>query len=323
MRKFLWMAAIGILMGSPAGFAQQVKSPEQPQMDSILASVNGTPITLVDILPGTQSSEYRAYAVYSGARLEQEIRMIRRKAVDDRVDKLLVLEAFHADPFPVPAQAVEEELDKIAERMGVESRSEFARKLKSSGTSLEKLRKEVEDFIIVQIMISNQVRIKWDLTPQEVFEYYRTHRQEFVRPEKLGLAMILLANSDPKLKEKSELIAKKLAESPDSFAELAKKYSTGPDADHGGDLGEIERKRLRAEFAAAMPELKPGRVYGPVKTAEGITFLRILSHTPEEKGDFKALSPEIRNRLDLRQRNEIRKAYLAKLRTGAIIRYYF
>lgn len=135
--KFRWCIPILFLLAAPL-FAEEgmVLKPKQepPQVNAILASVNGVPISLMDILNTTRNSEYQAYAVFSGKRLEEEIRKIRLKAVNDRIDKLLVLEEFRENPFPIPNQAVEEELDNIAERMGVRSRSEFTQETAASGT---------------------------------------------------------------------------------------------------------------------------------------------------------------------------------------------
>lgn len=325
MRRFFLTAMMLPALALAAAAAEPEAKNPPPEMDSILASVNGVPVSLVDILGTTRDSEYRACAVFSGRRLEEEIRSIRRKAVDEKIDKLLVLEEYRKqeNPPPIPVQAIEEELDKIAERMGVRSRSEFVRKLRNSGTDIDKLRKEIEEYIIYHMMVYDRIRIESNITPKEVYEYYQAHKKEFVRPETIELAMIMLKLDDPKLEERSAAIAKELASSPDAFAELARKYSSGPDSESGGNLGKIERKRLRAEFAAAMPVLEAGRVYGPVRTAEGVSFLRILAHTPEEKGDFRSLSPEIRRKIDQEQRETIRKAYMDKLRAQAIVRYFF
>lgn len=310
---------------TPAVAGETLPEPKKalPEVNAVLASVNGVPISLVEILKETRDAEYRAAAVYSGERLTEEIRNIRRKAVDERVDKLLVLEEYRKDPTPIPSQAIEEELDKIAERMGVRSRSEFIRRLRNSGTTVDELRKELEEYLIFNMMIYSRIRIESNITPREVYDYYQARRAEFIRPEQVGLAMILLPLADPEMDKKSAAVAKQLAAAPDSFAELAKRYSDGPNAENGGDLGRIERKRLRAEFAAAMPEQETGRVYGPVRTAEGTVFLRILSHTPEEEGDFRTLGPEIRDRIDREQREGIREKYLLNLRSEAIIRYFF
>lgn len=293
--------------------------------NSVLASVNGVPISLIDVLGTTRDSEYRAAAVFSGKRLEEEILNIRRKAVDELIDRQLVLDTYRKgpNPTPIPNQAIEEELDKVAERMGVRSRAEFTRKLRQSGTNIDKLRKDIEEYLIFHMMVYDQIRIESSITPREVYEYYQANQEEFVHPEQVGLALIMLRSSDSDMEQKSEMIARQLTENPDAFAEIAQKHSEGPAAENGGFLGEIERKRLRTEFAAAMPELEAGRIYGPVRTAEGVSFLKIVSYAPEKKGDFRTLAPEIRGRIDEKQREQIRESYLFRLRSDAIIRYFF
>ena len=306
-----------------AGSVVSGEEGHEVQVNSILASVNGEPVSLVDILGATRNDEFQAYAIYSGERLEQEIRKIRMKAVDDRIDRILVLEDYRKKPFELPAKDVEEELDAVAERMGVRSRSEFTRKLRESGTTIDKLRKEIEEYIIVQTMIYDRIRIETNITPREVYEYFQANREKFVSPEKIELAMIMLDLKDPDLERKIKTISEKLADSPESFAELAQTYSIGPDPGNSGNLGEIERRRLRTEFAAAMDSFEAGRVYGPIRTADGVSFLRILSHTPEKRGEFRELSAEIRAEMEESRREEVRKSYLDRLRAKAIIRYFF
>ena len=55
----------------------------QNEMNSILASVNGTPISLQDILPLTRAAEFRVFSSCVGEELQKRILEIRRRAADD------------------------------------------------------------------------------------------------------------------------------------------------------------------------------------------------------------------------------------------------
>lgn len=88
----------------------------------------------------------------------------------------------------------------------------------------------------------------------------QSHSEEFVKPETIELGLLLLSPDRKDLEAVTAEISKKLAADPENFAALARQYSSGPDAENGGNLGLIERRRLRPEFAAGHPpRRKKGR----------------------------------------------------------------
>ena len=81
------------MLALPAVAADYELRPDSKlQINSVLASVNGEPVSLEDILPATRQQEYQAYAAYSGDRLYEAIRSIRRKAVDDLINRKLLID---------------------------------------------------------------------------------------------------------------------------------------------------------------------------------------------------------------------------------------
>ena len=305
------------------GADYDLKPADGTMVNSVLASVNGEPISLNDVLPMTRQKEYQAYAAYSGDRLYEAIREIRRQAAEELIDRKVLLAAYQDDPFELSDLDIESEIDNTAERMGYRSRGDFIRYAREAGTSLEEIRRDIEEYLIVQIMIYRRVHVETNITPREVYEYYKAHTEEFVTPEKLELAMILLAPDRPDLEKVSAEIAAALTANPERFAELAARYSAGPAADSGGSLGEIERRRLRPEFAAAMPAPEVGKIYGPIQTVDGVSFLRVVAHQPEKRSDFAELGPQIRSRLEREEFDKIRRSYLDELRKKAVIRLFF
>lgn len=87
-------------------------------------------------------------------------------------------------------------------------------------------------------------------------------------PMKMQLSHILV-----KERYEAEDLQRKLKEGA-AFNELARKYSTCPSAERGGSLGNIELKRLVAEFADAAEQLKVGEVSGIVRTQFGHHLIR-------------------------------------------------
>lgn len=60
-----------------------------------------------------------------------------------------------------------------------------------------------------------------------------------------------------------------------SFEELATKYSTCPSAPQGGDLGEVQSRRLDPDFLEAAEILKSGQISKvPVRTRFGYHLIK-------------------------------------------------
>ncbi len=316
------IVAISFRLGSTEPL-YDLKPDNQLEVNSVLASVNGEPISLWDILPATRQQEFQAYAAYSGEQLYEEIRLIRHKAVDDLIDQKLMIMDYHDKPFEISKQEIEVELDNIAERMGYRARREFIQEAQKAGSSIDKIRKNVEERLIAQLMLIRQVHIEENITPKEIYEHYQAHKGEFIVPEAVELGIILLAPERGNPETIASEISSKLAVSPDSFADLALRYSSGPDAGGGGNLGLIECRHLRPEFAVALVEPMKGKIYGPIKTADGISFLKVLDYRPEEQRELRQMIPEIRNHIEMDRREKIKSSYTSQLRQNAIIRYFF
>lgn len=58
------------------------------------------------------------------------------------------------------------------------------------------------------------------------------------------------------------------------FADLARKYSQCSSHQQGGDLGEVDSRRLDPDFLEAFELLKPGSYSKPVKTRFGWHIIR-------------------------------------------------
>ncbi len=70
---------------------------------------------------------------------------------------------------------------------------------------------------------------------------------------------------------------------PDNFADLAKKYSTGPSAPNGGDLGWFGKGAMVKPFEEAVFSQKTGTISGPVETRFGYHLIYKQGERPQEE----------------------------------------
>lgn len=298
--------------------------PDKRETNSILATVNGEPVSLYDVLAVTRNDEYKAYASLNGKELQQKILDIRRKAVDEIIDRKLVIADFKAESLEIKNRDIESEMDAAAIRMGVRSRSEFAARLAEHGSSLEKFRQELIDHMRFQLMLHRRFMIEVSVTPREMFEYYQQNQERFSQPATVDIAMILIKKENADFDSTVKLIAETLAAEPEKFSTLAEKFSDGPGRNDGGKLGIIEQKKLRPEYAVAIGGIPvSGKIYGPVSIPEGTAFLKIIAEKTAVNGSFDDSAETIRRELENAKRQQCRNKYITSLRKNAVIRYFF
>ena len=324
MREILFIAA-ALMLAALCGAAPAAPGVRRTEdrLNAVLATVNGEPISLGDVLQITEAKEFQAAAAFTGETLAKAVYALRLEAVDELIDNKLILADYATRSFEIPAKDVEAAVDDASSRMGCRSRSDLARRLRESGSSLEEFRKKLREQLIIHLMLHREYSSANFITPADLRRYYDEHAAEFDRPERIELALLQLSQKRGDFDAVRDEVGKTLAASPERFEALVANYSTGPSRGDGGKLGSIERRRLRSEFSAALGE-KPvvGRVYGPIGTADGVFWLKVLAHDPAEKIPFEKSGAEIRRRLEKQLRKESRERYCARLRKDAIVRYF-
>lgn len=297
--------------------------PEE-KVDSILASVNGIPISLMDVIYESRREESKLCLVYNGNDLYQEVHKMRKKVLSEIINRHLVLADYDKKKFEIPDQYIESLIDDLAISYGCATRHELEAKAKKVGSSLAELRKKAKEKIAIQVMINNYYYATVNLTPKELFEYYEQHKNEFSTPARLKLELMMLKKDHEKYDQAIQQINAELKScSKKNFSSMVTLYSDGPNASGGGDLGWIDEPRLRPEFAKALKGLKAGDVTSAISTDEGTYFLRLDQHEPGITASYQKLSGELRDKVETKLKETAYAEYIEKLKKEAIIRYYY
>ena len=106
-----------------------------------------------------------------------------------------------------------------------------------------------------------------------------------------------------------------------SFEDVAKKYSDGPSAAQGGDLGVFKRGALAKELEDRTFAMKAGEVSDVIRTKQGYVILKVTSHQVAGIPPMKEVEPKLQDALYYQKLQPALRAYLTKLREEAYIDY--
>ena len=298
------------------------KGGEEVRVDSILASVNGIPISLLDVVDESTAEEARLQMMFSGNELKDKVRALRKSVLEDIINRKLVVDDYRNDPFDIPRQYIENMLDDMSSNFTDGSRKSLKRKVKESGITIDDLEEKAQERLIVEFMMGNLFFKGVDVTPREVFEYYTRNIRDFSSPASVRLEVIYLAANKPDLdKLLKEISADITSANAKIFNSLVALHSDAPNAKNGGDLGWIEKDKLRPEFAP-VKDAPVGNVKGPIQTAEGFYFIRVAEIKDGGKVPFEQVNRRVEEQLKREQRKDIYRKYIDALRAKAIIRYF-
>jgi foldase protein PrsA len=183
--------------------------------------------------------------------------------------------------------------------------------LKSRGLSEADVRSALREQIILDKALAKDVTI----SPAQIKDYFNKNHASFDKPETVTARHILVPNLTLANKVEAELKA-----NPQSFADLAKKYSTDPGSkDKGGDLGTFRRGQMVPAFDKVAFSAPVGQISPPVKSPFGYHIIQVESRTPGQKATLASATPQITDTLRQQQEAPLIQPFLQGLQQKATI----
>ena len=296
----------------------------ESKVDSVIATVNGEPITLLDVILESGQDEARLAAMFTGERLYAETAKIRKAMVDNLVIRKLIYEKYKAKPFEIQKQHIEDMVDTLALSMGDGTRAGLERKARSYGSNMDEIREKARERIAVDVLLMQNCDRRVFITPREVYEAYQKHPEKWTKPATIDLQLILIRRGTGNPEVTAANIASMLRNADERiFSRIAVENSEGPNASKGGHVGKIEMNKLRPEFLAVLKTAAENEIKGPVETPEGFYFIRVNGISKEEKLPFDKVSKEIHDSLRRAALEKKRNEYKTQLLSEAVVRYFF
>ena len=293
-------------------------------LDGVAAVVNEDVITFSQVRDLTGPFEASLKNNMSGPGLTERIKEIRLRALNDLVDRQLIIQEFRKmKGASIPPYAVEGNINGMIREQFGGDRSAFMRTIAAQGLTLEKVRKMEEEKIIVQAMRSRQFPDEPTVSQASIDAYYRQHREDWTSGGEVKLRMIkVVPGSDPAGKKKMiREVRDKIIHGSD-FADLARIYSEDTTQDKGGDWGWVKRGDLNPEMERVVFAQSTGKVSDVLELNQ--TYYILLA---EEKRGFntkslKDVRPEIQARLLQVERQKQQQGWLERLRKKAYVKIF-
>jgi peptidyl-prolyl cis-trans isomerase SurA len=151
----------------------------------------------------------------------------------------------------------------------------------------DELRESVKEQLVVQRMQST-ITSEISVTPAEVQAFFNRIPQDslpyFSAEVSIGqIVKVPEIGKDVKNQAREQLLGyKKRIEAGESFEDLARRYSQGPSAPKGGNLGYQQRGSLVPPYEAAALQLAPGEISDPVESEFGFHLIQLISRRGNE-----------------------------------------
>lgn len=247
-----------------------------PGAQTVVARVNGKPIYRGDV-------DQQVQAMARGQELTGEtLRTTQAQALQQLIYRQLLMELLVREKITPTEAQIEEAVQKERERLKGRKTS-LEDMLRQAGTLMSDYKKQVAAGLSVNMYLERQAS-------EEVLEgYFKKNARQFDGTE-LRASHILLrpTGGSPteieKLRRQANDIKAEIASGKTTFADAAKKYSSGPSRYQAGDLGFISRGGpMIEEFNRPAFELEPNDVSEPIVTPFGVHLITVTEVKQGEK----------------------------------------
>lgn len=300
----------------------------EPQvLDGIAAVVNKEVITFSQVREMVAPRERSLRQAYRGADLEDKVKTLRQNALQELIDRQLILQDFKKNEYKLPPYVIEEHVKSIIREEFGGDRGAFIRTLQAQGFTLSKFKELEMNKIIVQAMRSQKVKSNLAVPPTKVREYYDKNKQEFAANETVKLRMIVIpkessdGGSAAAQKDLVNEIRAKIKNGAD-FAKMAQLYSQDSSADVGGEWGWIDKKTLNPALTEAAFTLKTGEVGPVLEQATNYYLMQVEARKEPTYTPFEAVKKDIETRLLGEVRQKSAEKWLIELRNKAYIKRF-
>ncbi len=296
-------------------------TPHGTVVEDVVVRVNDQIISRSDIERAEQQFEQDAAQNHAPP---AEVEKAQKNLLRDMIDKQLLIS--RAKELGLNADAdVIRQLDDIRKQNHLDTLDDLEKAAKQQGVSFEDFKAQIRNQILTQQVVREEVGRRLQMSQADELAYYNAHKDEFEQPEQVRLSEILVPLAETATpaeiaaaEAKANDLKSKIMAGGD-FADIAKKFSGGPSAAQGGELGQFKRGALAKVLEDATYSLPVGDSTQPIRTRQGFVILKVNAHNQAGPAPIEQVEQQIQEQLYTQAMQPALRAYLTKLRDDSYI----
>lgn len=278
--------------------------------DRIVAVVNTELITQTELEDEVSDLKQQARQRYRGPELDQRLRQINFMGLNRMIERLLQVQTAKKRGIKVTDEDVKDAIERLR-RLGETPNENDPKEMALIKNQLTALR-----------LINQQVRAAVLVSDDDMERFYRQHLDRFVLPQEVRISQILIALTSTTrmldVREKAQRVSALLKKG-ESFEELAARYSDGPEARKGGNVGFVRLGDMLPQIQKAIEALSPGSTTDPITSPLGMHIIRLEERKPTQYRPFEEVKEDIRNALFQLKSEEAYQAWIKDLKDKSYV----
>lgn len=295
-------------------------------VDRIVAVVNDDIIRLREVERQLEPVRQQlASRNLSEEQMREQLYEARMQLIDEMINETLADQQIEQAGIQVGKAEVDAAIEQVKQR-NYYTDEQLRQALEMQGMSMEQYRGELRRQILRSRLVNRKVKSSIVITDEDIDRYYKENPEKYGGKPRYKIRNILLPgtdkdSNDPEIRRRIKKIREQLDEGV-SFGTLAEKYSQGPNADEGGELGEFAIHDLARDLRPVIGDLNEGEVSDAVETRQGIQLFYVEKIIEAPSEPLASVAAEIEEKLYNEQVNEKYRAWLESLRENAHIRIF-
>ena len=283
--------------------------------DGVLAMVGKKVITAYELNQMVKMQEMTLSRQFSGEELAAKMEELRRNSLETMIEHELCYLEFQEMKAKVPPDYLQQRINELVEQHANGSVAKFEEQLQKDGTNVKEFKERLEKDIAVMMLVNDRTKRGNIVSEREIEQRYEKEKGRLATDPEYHIGVIQLRKDGrygARLQETVDGIYAKLREGT-PFAELAKEYSEGANAENGGDQGWM--KQPNEKLLEVIKTLEAGQTASkPVELGSSLYIVRLEEL---KKGGVPPLDDEMKKiiRNVLLQEESLRryKAFISEL----------